>query len=250
MHKKSSVSSTAVRINGTSKLIIEEGAVVERTRFQIDQKSSVIIGADVVVKDADVCVWNNSVVRIQCGTNVNGVNFSVERGTVEIANDNVISQGGKTDKPSVIVSNGLVQVCDHNVLKNTIWVRFGGKVSIGSYNCINEGSEIRCDELVSIGSCNMISYNCDIWDTNTHSVYSRDEKKEMFKKDFPRIGVERCKPKTKPVAIGDGNWIGKYACVLKGTVIGNDVTIGTRAVVSNKEICDGKTIVPPKCLEI
>ena len=34
---------------------------------------------------------------------------------------------------------------------NAAWVRFGGHLIIGRYNCINNGSEIRCDESVTVG---------------------------------------------------------------------------------------------------
>ena len=92
----------------------------------------------------------------------------------------------------------------------------------------------------------MISYNCDIWDTNTHSHLSLDEKKALFEKDFPTIGREKQRPKTSPVSIGNGNWIGKYACILKGVTIKDNVTVGTRAIVSNMHVEDGSVIVSPK----
>lgn len=241
-----SMMDSLVRINGESSLVIDEGATIRNTSFQIDAQSKVIVESGASLDNVDVCVWNHSILVIGKDDRVAGVNFVVEKGEVQIAHDNYISNGDRADKPSVIVSEGRLAVGDHNNLKNSFWIRFGGSVSIGKYNCINEGSEIRCDESVTIGSYNMISYHCDIWDTNTHCDYSFEEKKEMYEKDFPRIGLERKKPKTRPIAIGNANWIGKYACVLKGSQIGNEVTIGTRAIVSNVTVEDGMMVVSPK----
>ena len=241
-----SMKESLVRINGESSLMVEEGVTIRNTSFQIDTQSKVIVESGASLDNVDICVWNHSVLVIGKDDRLTGVNFVVEKGEVQIAHDNYMSNGDRADKPSVIVSDGTLAIGDHNNLKNSFWIRFGGSVSIGKYNCINEGSEIRCDESVTIGSYNMISYNCDIWDTNTHCDYSSEEKKEMYEKDFPRIGLERKKPKTKPIAIGNANWMGKYACVLKGSQIGNEVTIGTRAIVSNASVEDGMTVVSPK----
>lgn len=241
-----SMTESLVRINGESSLVVEGGATIRNTSFQIDTQSKVIVESGASLDNVNICVWNHSILVIGKDDRITRVNFVVEKGEVQIAHDNYISNGDKVDKPSVIVSDGTLVIGDHNNLKNSFWIRFGGIVSIGKYNCINEGSEIRCDESVAIGSYNMISYNCDIWDTNTHCDYSSEEKKEMYEKDFPKIGLERKKPKTKPIVIGDANWIGKYACLLKGSQIGNEVTIGTRAIVSNVSVEDGMTVVSPK----
>ena len=73
-----------------------------------------------------------------------------------------------------------------------------------------------------------------------------EEKKRLFERDFPSIGRETKKPSASPVRIGDGNWIGKLACVLKGSRIGDGVTVGTRAIVSNQELADHSTYVSEK----
>lgn len=235
------VKNSDLKINGTSSLRVSSGAFINNVRFQLDGNSHIEIKSGAHLENSDICVWNNSLLQIGSGCIIDGTRFVIERGHVTIGSDNRFSEGMK-----ITVSDGILEVKDHNVLSNTIWVRFGGALKIDSYNCINNGSELRADEYVCIGSYNMISYYCDIWDTNTHSEYSLEEKSEMFRKSYPYIGFEKNKPKTKPVIIGDGNWFGKYSCVLKGSIIGNDVTVGTRTVVSNLEIGDGHKIVSSK----
>ena len=235
-----------VKINGESTLVLEDGVNVRNSSIQIDTQSKVIVESGTCLDNVDICVWNHSVLIIGKNGRITKTNFLVDMGDVQIAQNNYISNGERGDRPNFIVSNGKLAIGDHNNLKNSFWVRFGGSASIGRYNCINEGSEIRCDESVAIGSYNMISYNCDIWDTNTHCDYLTEEKMKMFENDFPKIGLEHKKPKTRPITIGNANWIGKYACVLKGSQIGDEVTIGTRAIVSNMSVKDGMTAVSPK----
>lgn len=241
-----SMKESLVRINGESSLVVEEGVTIRNTSFQIDTQSKVIVESGASLDNVDICVWNHSVLVIGKDDKISGVNVVVEKSRVQIDHDNILTNGNRLDKPNVFVFNGTLKIGGHNNLKCSFLVRYGGNISIGEYNCINEGSEIRCDESVTIGSYNLISYNCDIWDTNTHCSYSMEEKRKLFEKDFPRIGSEPNKPNTKPVIIGDGNWIGKYACVLKGSCLGNEVIVGTRAIVSNVSVENGMTVVSPK----
>ena len=214
--------------------------------FEIQNHCDVEIGENVVISNVSICVSNASKVTIGQSSFIDNVIISITSGELNIGGNNILSKGEKNDIPNIVVTNGTVQIADHNVVKSTIWIRFGGHLKMGRYNCVNEGSEIRSDESVSIGSYNMISYNCDIWDTNTHFMYDYATKTRKFEKDFPIIGLETNKPNTKPVIIGDGNWIGKYACILKGSIIKNDAVIGTRTVVSNQIVDDSDIVVSGK----
>lgn len=227
-------------------MIVEPGVCIRNSSFQIDSSSTVRVSAGTSLENVDVCVWNHSDLSIGKDCKVNGVGFVVSKGKVVLDDNNILSSGGKAEKAGFTIKDGSLSIGDHNQLQNSIWIRFGGSVSIGRFNCINAGSEIRCDESVRIGSYNMISYYCDIWDTNTHCFYPLEQKMEMFAKDFPNIGNERNKPLTKPVSIGDGNWIGKRVSILKGSILGDETLVGTRAIVSNCTVEKGQRVVPSK----
>ncbi len=242
------VTDTSIRIHGKSRLIVSKGARISHARFQIDGKSTVFIGPGCILDHVDVCLWDNSTLNLGDSCHVSEVHFIIEKGNVTIGPMNFLSQGDHFITPIIRTSDGELSISDHNNISCSFWIRFGGKTTIGKYNCINNGTEIRCDEAVRIGSYNMVSYQCDIWDTNTHSDYSLEEKRILFEKSFPAIGMESKKPNTLPISIGDGNWIGKNACILKGSTIGNEVTVGTRAVVSRQVLEDGVVFVPNKGL--
>jgi acetyltransferase-like isoleucine patch superfamily enzyme len=84
-----------------------------------------------------------------------------------------------------------------------------------------------------------------IYDTNTHCVYPTEIRRERSKADFPFLGTETEKPITKEVVIGNDNWIGKRSVILKGCILGNEVTVGTNAVVSNLHVDKGLIIGNP-----
>lgn len=244
--KDAQVRNSVVRIHGKSKLIVEPGACVCDSSFQIDSGSTVVVSAGTSLEGVDICVWNKSELSLGRECRMEHVRFVIDRGKVEVSEGNVFSRGTRAETPTWTVADGCVSIEDHNHLQNAAWVRFGGHLTIGRYNCINAGSEIRCDESVTVGSYNMVSYDCDIWDTNTHCHYSLAEKKRMFEDDFPFIGRERNKPETSPVVIGNGNWVGKRSSILKGSTLGNENVVGTRAIVSHVTVGDGQRVLPSK----
>ena len=244
--KEATAKNMFVKINGESSLIIDEASRINNVQFYIGEKSSVHIGPSVCLENTTIYVNKQSSLEVSNGSSISGFEFLLDNGVVEISSNNVLSKGANTSSPRVCVETGQLKLGCNNNLKCTFWIRFGGLVTIGDYNCINEGTEIRCDERITIGSFNMISYCCDIWDTNTHEIYSLNEKKELFPKDYPIIGKVHHKPSTKPIVINDGSWIGKYSCILKGSVLENNVVLGIHAVVSNETIKTGSKVVPPK----
>lgn len=238
-------------------------ARVENSRIEIKGSSKLVIDDDVTVRDT-LIVLRDSDLHISRGTVLDSVNMFAERNsTISIGqNSEIIKydymlysarfssdrechfvQGRNALRPYFNITSGDVYIGDHNVIRADFWVRFGGQVHIGQYNCINERTEIRCDESVTIGSFNMISYDCSIWDTNTHCQYDIEKRRAKTIKDFPIIGKETERPKTKPIVIGDDCWVGKYATLLKGTTLNNQVTIGVRTLVSNREIPCGAKVV-------
>ena len=108
-----------------------------------------------------------------------------------------IVKGSEKDRTTLIINNGSVVVHDHAKLSvRRVWVRFGGVVDIGRYTNINANSEIRCDDSVSIGAYNQISYNVRIWDTNTHSLLDKSERRTLTETRFPYFGYEKERPIT------------------------------------------------------
>ena len=225
------------------------------SRSLVVNKSGVKIPCQVIIKRSRVIIRENTVISIDRGVRIinsrinitEGSSFSVRsstvidttisvKGTFILNNHNIIREA------RIILEDSKLTVGNNNKLYCTIWGRFNSIAEIGEYNTINQGSEIRCDERVIIGSYNMISMNNRIWDTNTHRFFKTGEElKEFMISHYPLFN-EDVKPLTKPIIIGDCNWIGE-GCVLKSCSIGNHCILGTRTIAVNKNIPNDSSVV-------
>jgi acetyltransferase-like isoleucine patch superfamily enzyme len=189
-------------------------------------------GNNCSVTSTKIFVGKNGKLILGNNVKLNNLILTVNNGECIIQDYTIISGNNVGSPLNITLENGSLSIKHHCIIYADICIRFGGKCFINEYTGIMDRTEIRCDESVSIGSYNMISYECMIYDTNTHVTYTKDERRRMTEKDFPWIGKEFEKPLTAPVIIGNDCWIGKRAVVLKGCNIGNNVTVATNAVVT------------------
>lgn len=96
-----------------------------------------------------------------------------------------------------------------------------GIVNIGTKTAVSS-STICAYNKVMIGENCLIGANVLIADSDFHLIHN-----PLDRNDFEKFSLT-----TKPVIIGDNVFIGTGAVVLKGTVIGNNCVIGANSVVS------------------
>lgn len=215
------INSSVVRVQRSAKFVIGKDVSICNSTVFVDKQSSLVIKDGVIIDNADIFV----------------------RGSLIIDSHTVIGQG-KIKKTAITIEDGFMRVGHHSKLScDRIWIRFGGEVSIGSYTNYNAGGEIRSDEAVSIGNYGMISYNVNIWDTNTHTIYPPQKRREMAERYWPYFGKEIERPKTIPIRIGNDAWIGENVSILKGTEIGDGVIVGYGTTLVNKKIESGSSVV-------
>ncbi len=207
--KQPSCNKISVAIN--SELLVPKSSKITNSIISIGNDSKLIIGDDVIIDN---------------------YNIKIQKGTFIIGNKTQLIGVKNTLTNSVSIENGTIEIANNCIIQSEFCVRFGGHCSIGSYTGIMYGTEIRCDEKLSIGKYNMISYDCMIFDTNTHCNYSIDLRRRLTEDNFPSIGSEIEKPETKPVSIGDDCWLGKRSVILKGVSLGDFTTVATSAVVT------------------
>lgn len=170
-------------------------------------------------------------------------------GTMRIGKHTKI--GSPKKRISVTVDDGQLTIGHHSqLLSDWTWIRFGGQMGIGDYTNINGGGQLRADENVQIGDYCMISYNVNIWDTNTHTLYPAEKRRELTEKYWPYYGREIEKPKTAPVIIGSDVWMGENVSILKGSTIGNGSVIGFGCSIAGKQIGAGSKVVPESNIRI
>lgn len=215
-----------------------------KIRINIDKLAIFQKGDNVRLHNVTIYLKGKSRLYLMDGVSMSDYNIYLEDSILIIGRNCIFDKGHSTNQPNILISNqSYLEISNNNLIRCSFWIRFGGRCKIGEYNGICEDTEIRCDESILIGSYNMISYQCMIYDTNTHNIYPKDKRRLMTMNDFPNIGKEIEKPPTAPVVIGNDCWLGKRAVVLKGTIVESEVVVATNAVVSNLKVPSGSIAV-------
>lgn len=230
------------------RFIIGGNVKLHRCKIHIYKNASLFIGNNTILEKGQIRVFQDSIVDIGANCRISDTAMFVS-GTVKIGDYNICEKGYNY-RPMTFDVKGNVFVGNYNRLRCVILSRFNSVLEIGNYNNVNEESEIRCDEKITIGDFNQISYRCSIWDTNTHNIYEASIRRDLTIKKYPMFGYEYERPKTNPILIGNDNWIGKNATLLKGTVIGDRCIIGCSTFLIKIHVPDNNTVVQSHDLKI
>lgn len=191
----------------------------------------------VKIINSSIEVGVNAKVVLAENVSISGYRINIQKGELYIGANSILDKGANQATPFINIQDGKLTISNNALIKANFSIRFGGNCAIGKYTGIMEATEIRADEFLQIGDFNMISYECMIYDTNTHCIYDAETRRKKTINDFPLIGLESEKPDTKPVIIGNDCWLGKRAVILKGVTIGNNATVALCAVVT-KDVPD------------
>lgn len=241
-----------------SKVIVEPGGILEIDSSVQILKSSIYVcsggylklSANSIIQTSNIHISSSdSKIEISENCSISDIDLAVWNGKFTLGKYSIIENNGIGKKLRMSI-DGLCQIGEYNRIRSDIWVRFDGNLTIGNRNAINEYTEIRSDEEVEIGDYNQISYNCTIWDTNTHCMYESQKRRELTDKQYPGFGEETEKPITSPVKIGDDCWIGKGSSLLKGTFIGDKSIVGYGTLLSGKKIPNDSTVISKSVLHV
>lgn len=107
----------------------------------------------------------------------------------------------------------------------------GGKIEIGDFSYVSEGSRVWSDTSIKIGDRVLIAHNVNIFDNQTHPldpVKRHHQFVHIIQKGFPKnidLGG-------KPVVIEDDVWIACNSIILRGVKIARGAVIGAGSVVT------------------
>lgn len=216
--------------------------LLKKTYFRICSGSVCNVGHNVSINNCRIIAVNGSVIEIANNVAIDNATIFVDSGKFVIGEHSIIR--GDLNPVLINIEKGETHIGHHSkVSAKRFWIRFGGILRIGNYTNINNGSEVRCDESISIGSYNQISYDINIWDTNTHNILPVEDRRRVAEEYFPYFGKETEKPITKPVIIGDDCWLGERVSILKGSIIGDEVIVGYNTTIPGKNIQSKSTVV-------
>ena len=212
------------------------------TYCRVCKGGKLYVSENVALRNSRIYVYPGSELNISENVLINHCLISIHQGVTKIGSGAIV---GKKHRNTLInIENGELNIGSYSYIKaNRVWIRFGGRCCIGIYCNINDGSEIRCDSSISIGNYNQISYNVNIWDTNTHAILKKEERRSITEGHFPYFGFENERPDTAPVKIGDDCWIGQNATILKGSIIQDEVIVGFGCFIVGQTIPAKSTVV-------
>lgn len=123
--------------------------------------------------------------------------------------------------------------CEICYQKNT------GLVTIGDRSYIANGTKLICVDNITVGDDVLISWDCTIYDNDSHSVKFELRKNDVLHmiKSLENTGELNSNKEwkdvlSKPIVIKDKAWIGFGVTILKGVTIGEGSIVGARSVVT------------------
>ncbi len=228
------LSGSRVTVEEGAELVVGRGVSIKDSTIYVTRGSRLVIGEETQLIGCGVYLRGESVVEIGKSNRIQSFEIAVYDGRATIGDYNILDRSADGYPPRFEV-RGSLSVGSYNKICCVVWIRFGGEVTIGDHNAINQRTEIRADKCVTIGSYNQISYDCVVWDTNTHNIYPAAERREITDRQYPDFGLEFESPVTKPVHIGDDCWISRGVSILKGVTIGDKTIIAYRTTIVKGE---------------
>ncbi|WP_273037994.1 acyltransferase [Schwartzia succinivorans] len=109
---------------------------------------------------------------------------------------------------------------------------YAGKIIMGDYCYLGEGSRIWSENEIIIGNNVLIAHDVDIHDSNDHPIepFARHN---HFKAVCSVGFLEQYNLRAKPIHIGDNAWIGFGASIMKGVRIGRNSIVAAKSVVTH-----------------
>ena len=131
-------------------------------------------------------------------------------------------------KDSALIKIGAGSIVDGDLLT----FAHGGRISVGEWCYIGEGSRLWSAAHIDIGDRVMISHNVNIFDNLTHPV-DPVSRHHHFRAIATTGHPQQIDLGELPVRIEDDVWIAAGAMVLRGVTVGKAAIVGAGAVVTH-----------------
>ena len=108
----------------------------------------------------------------------------------------------------------------------------GGKIEIGDYCYVGEGSRLWSSASIKVGNRVLISHGVNIHDNTSHSLSARSRHehiKQIYSVGHPAVLKD---VPASPIVIEDDAWLGFNSTVLRGVTIGMGAIVGAASVVT------------------
>jgi acetyltransferase-like isoleucine patch superfamily enzyme len=234
-----------LKIDGSSILNAFEGFDTSNLNLLVQKGSTVIIESGVQI-NGNIIVKNNSKLLIHKKCRLQNVDIIINNAsTVVLCEGSILNPQNKWKQYINCSDMSEISISKRSMIAAQLLVNYGGKLTIGEATSIGPFTQIRSQQKIEIGMYVLISYNVQIFDTNTHSI-EWQERRAAIERGYPYGAAEVKRNKTAPVIIGDDVWIGSNVNISKGCSIGNRSIIGMGVNIGKGSIpANSKVISPP-----
>ncbi len=221
---------------GFSSIILENssistGKIVLHNSVLELHKSQIILGNNAHLKNSQLN-FNQTRLIAQEQYRIHSVEIAAHESIFEIGSyffGQHLSEGilkWSFRKAKVIVGNNTRLQCVIN--------QNDASLAIGSNSFINSGTSISCLNSIMIGNYVMISYDCLIFDNNSHALNYKIRRHEIDN-GFPNGTIPSSinKPNNAPISILDDVWVGARSTILKGISIKSKSVVASNTVVTD-----------------
>jgi len=152
------------------------------------------------------------------------------RGTCRIGARSRLSQAARI-KNAAGDSDRILIGCDTVVRGELMTFGHGGRIVLGDWCYVGDGTRIWSALSITIGNRVLISHSVNIFDNLTHPLHAsqrHQQTKAIFERGHPRelaLGE-------RPVTIHDDAWVGAGAFVLRGVTLGQGAIVAAGAIVT------------------
>lgn len=231
-----------VAFSDANQIILCDSIKLKNSRIYIN-RSTVNIGAEASLQNS-ICIFENSVISIGNHATFYKSILHCRANSNFTCGDYFNLNGNYSDKNGFFSYNSKIEIgLNFNFFAHAQFKQ--SNFIAGNHISINQGTQVRVHQSLTIGNYVLVSYDCLIFDTNTHST-DYLVRREEFDLGFPNTTVQNeinaHKIVCLPITIGDDVWIGTRAIIFKGTEIGNQVVVGANAVVTGIKVPDGKKV--------
>lgn len=144
----------------------------------------------------------------------------------DISELDVLIVGQPKIKPSIRIGNNCC------VKGKIIIYTSEGKITIGDNVYIGPNTVLECYKSIDIGNHVLISTNCNIIDTNSHSMVSSERMNDTIDWQQGLHMKNWTNVVSKSIIIKDNCWIGLRSIILKGVILNEGTVVAAGSVVS------------------